>query len=133
MLHFPLRSTRPTHFLLQMKLRKPPSSLRGSITSTNRFRISYKSRITSTRSAMINIICHISFRWVTKFGCTCIKKTLQDPIRRFTHSIMGHKPSPRPWGIIILSSTFLISLACTECSTWISFALISHHYRTPQK
>jgi hypothetical protein len=133
MLHFPLRSPRPTHLLLQLKLTKPPGSLRGSSTSTNRFRISYRSPMTSTNNAMINIGCHISFRWATKFGCTCRKNALQDPIGSFTHSIMGCTLSPRPWGIIILSSTFLLSLACTQCSTWISFALISHHYWTPQK
>jgi hypothetical protein len=66
-----------------------------------------------------------------KFGCTCRKHALQDPIQTFTHSIMSHTPSPRLWGIILLSSTFLLSLACTQCSTWISFALISHHYWTP--
>ena len=128
MLHYPLRPPRTTHPLLQLKLTKPPGSLSGSSTSANRFRISYKSPMTSTSSAMINIGCHISFRCATKFGCTCRKNALQDPIRRFTHSIMGHTPSPRPWGIIIFSSTFLLSLAYSRCSTWISFALISHHY-----
>jgi hypothetical protein len=132
MLHFPLRSPRPTPLLLQLRLTKPPSSLRGSNTSTNRFRISYRSPMTSTSSAMINIGFHISFRWVTKFGCTCRKNALQDPIRSFTHSVMGHTPSPRLWGIILLRSTFLLSLACTQCSTWTSFGLISHHYWTPQ-
>jgi hypothetical protein len=33
MLHFPLRSPRPTHLLLQLKLTKPPGSLSGSNTS----------------------------------------------------------------------------------------------------
>jgi hypothetical protein len=111
---------------------KATGSLRGSNTSANRFRISYRSPMTSTSSAMINIGCHISFRWATKFGCTCRKNALQDPIGSFAHSVMGRTPSPRPWGIILLSSTFLLSLACTQCSTWISFALISHHYWTPQ-
>jgi hypothetical protein len=132
MLHFPLRSPRLTHLLLQLKLTKPPGSLSGSITSSNRFMISYISPMTSTSSAMINIGCHISFRWATKFGCTCRKNALKDPIRSFAHSVMGHTPSPRLWGIIILSSTFLLSLACTQCSTWTSFDLISHHYWTPQ-
>jgi hypothetical protein len=36
MLHFSLRSLQLTHLLLQLKLTKPPGSLRGSITSTNR-------------------------------------------------------------------------------------------------
>jgi hypothetical protein len=98
MLHFPLRSPQPTHLLLQLKLKKPPGSLSGSITSANRFRISYRSPMTSTSSAMINIGCHISFRWETKFGCTCRKNALQDPIRSFTHFVMGHTPSPRPVG-----------------------------------
>jgi hypothetical protein len=133
MLHFPLRSPRLTHLLLQLKLTKPLSSLSGSNTSTNRFNISYKSLMISTINAMINIGCHISFRWPTNFGCTCRKKSLQDPIESFSHSIMGHTPSPRLYGIIILSSTFLLSLACTECSTWISFGLISHHHWTPKK
>jgi hypothetical protein len=111
MLHFPLQSPRPTHLLLQLKLTKPPGSLRGSNTSANRFKISYRSPMTSTNNAMINIGCHISFRWATKFGCTCRKNALQDPIGSFTHSIMGCTLSPRPWGIILLSSTFLLSLA----------------------
>jgi hypothetical protein len=45
--------------------------------------------MTSTNNTMINIGCHISFRWATKFGCTCRKNALQDPIESFTHSIMG--------------------------------------------
>jgi hypothetical protein len=133
MFHFPLRSPRPTHILLQLKLTKPPSSLRGSNTSANRFRISYRSPMTSTNNTMINTGCHISFRWATKFGCTCRKNALHDPIGSFSHFVMVRTLSPRPWGIIILSSTFLLSLAYTQCSTWISFALISHLYCTPQK
>jgi hypothetical protein len=132
MLHFPLQSPRPTHLLFQLKLTKPPDSLSISNTSTNRFRISYRSPMTSTNNTMINIGCHISFRWETKFGYTCRKNALQDPIKRFFHSVMVCTPSPRPWGIMLLISTFLLSLACTQCSMWISFALISHHYWTPQ-
>jgi hypothetical protein len=128
MLRYPLRSPRPTHLLLQLKPTKPPGSMSGSNTSVNKFRISYRSPMTSTSSPMINIGCHISFRWVTKFGCTCKKNALQYPIGSFSHSIMGRKPSLRLWVIILLSSTFLLSLACTQCSMWISFDLISHHY-----
>jgi hypothetical protein len=133
MLHFPLRSPRPTHLLVQLKLTKPPSSLSGSNTSANRFRISYRSLMRSTNNTMINIGCHISFRWATKFCCTCRKNALQDPIGSFAHSVMGRTLSPRPWGIILLSSTFLLSLVYIHCSTWISFTLISHHYWTPHK
>jgi hypothetical protein len=133
MLHFSLWSPRLNHILLQLKLTKPPISFSRSNTSANKFMISYRSPMTSTNNAMINIGCHISFRWVTKFGCTCKKKALQDPIKRFSHSVMGRTLSPRPWGIMILASTFLLSLGCTQCSMWISFTLISHHYWTPQK
>jgi hypothetical protein len=131
-LHFPLRSPRPTHLLFQLKLTKSSCSLIASNTSSNRFRISYIIPMTSTKSAMINIWCHISFRWETNFGCTYRKNNLQDPIGSFSHSIMGRTPSPRSSGIILLSSTFLLSLAYTKCSMWISFALTSHHYWTPQ-
>jgi hypothetical protein len=133
MLHFPLQSPQLNHLLIQLKMKNPSSSLRRCITSANRFNISYKIPVKSTSSAMINIGCHISFRWVTKFGCTCKKNALHDPIRSFSHSIMGCTLSPSLWGILLLSSTFLISLACTHCSTWISFDLISRHYWTPQK
>jgi hypothetical protein len=131
MLHFPLRSPRLTHILLQLKLTKPPDSLSRSNTSANKFRISYISPMTSTNNAMINIGCRISFRWATKFGCTCRKNALQDPIGRFSHSIIIHTLSPRLWRIILLRSTFLLSLVFTQCSMWISFALISRHYWTP--
>jgi hypothetical protein len=133
MFHFPLRSPQLTHILLQLKLTKPLGSLSVSGTSANRFRITYKIPMTIKNNAMINIVCHISFRWATKFGCTCRKNALQDPIRSFTHLVMVCTLSPSPWGIILLSSTFLLSLACTQCSTWTSFALLSHHYWTPQK
>jgi hypothetical protein len=133
MWHHPLRSPRPTHLLLQMKLTNPLGSLRGSITSANKFRISYRSPMTSTSSAMINTGCHIRFRWVKKFGCTCRKSALHYPIESFTHSLMGRTPSPTLWVIILSRSTFLLSLGCTQCSMWISFDHISHHYWTPQR
>jgi hypothetical protein len=133
MLHYPWWPPRPTCPLLHQKLTKTPDSLSGSNTSSNRFRIFYRILMPSTSNTMINFRCHISFRWEKKFGCTCRKNALHDPIGSFTHSAMDCTPSLRPWGIIILSSTFLLSLACTQCSTWISFTLISHHYWTPQK
>jgi hypothetical protein len=120
MLQYPLRSSQQTYILLQLNLTKPPDSLSGSNTSNNRFRVSYRSPMTSTSSAMINSICHI-------------KNALSYPIISFFHFFMGHTPSPRLWVIIILSSTFLLSLSCTQCSMWISFDLISHHYWMPQR
>jgi hypothetical protein len=58
----PLVVTSTDSSLLQLKLTKPPSSLSGSSTSANKFRISYRNPMTSTNSAMINIGCRISFR-----------------------------------------------------------------------
>jgi hypothetical protein len=133
MFHYPLRSPRMIHLLLQLKLKNPFGSLSGSSASTNRFRISYKSPLKSTSSAIINSGCHINSRWATKFGCTYRKSTIQDPIGIFAHSIMGRTPSPRMWVIIISISTFLLSLDFTQCSTWISFDHISDHYWKPQR
>jgi hypothetical protein len=132
MLHYPWRPPRSTHPLLHQKLTKPPGSLSGSSTFVNKFRIFYKSLMPSTSSSMINIGCHISFRWGTKFGCICKENALQGPIRSFSHSVMSRTPSPRLWVTIILSSTFPPSLACIQSSTWLSFGHISHHYWTPQ-
>jgi hypothetical protein len=131
MLHYPWRPPWLTHPLLHQKLTNPPVSLSGSNTSTNRFRIFYRSLMPSTSSAMINIGCHIIFRWATKFGFICRKNTLQGPIESFSHFVMGCTPSPRFWVKILLSSTFPPSLVCIQSSTWLSFDRISHHYWTP--
>jgi hypothetical protein len=113
MLHYPLRPPRKTRRMLQLELKKPHSSLNGSITSSNRFMIFYRSPIPSTSSAMINTGCHTSFRWETKFGCTCRNNALQGLIESFIHSVMEPTPSPRLWVTMILSSTFSPYLAFT--------------------
>jgi hypothetical protein len=77
-----------THSLLHQKMTNPPSSLSGSNTSVNRFRIFYIILMPSTSNSMIKIRCHIGFRWETKFGFTCRNNALQGPIRSFTHSVM---------------------------------------------
>jgi hypothetical protein len=133
MLHYPWQPPRPTHPLLHQRLTRPLSSLSGSNTSANMFRIFYRSLMPSINNAMINIGCHISFRWATNFGCICRKHALQGPIRSFAHSIMGHTPSPGMWVTMILSSPFSPSLVCIQPSTWLSFDHISHHYWTPQR
>jgi hypothetical protein len=74
MFHYPLWLPKKTRRMLQ-KLTKKPDSLRKSITSANGFVIFYKSPMQSTSNVMINTGCHTSFRWGTKFGCTC-RKTL---------------------------------------------------------
>ena len=82
MLHYPLWPPKKTRRMLQLQLTKPPGSLSGSNTYTNRFRISYKSLMTSTSSTMINIRCHISFKWETKCGYTLQKEYLTGPHRK---------------------------------------------------
>ena len=83
--------------------------------------------------------CHDQHRVPHKFQVGDIvwlhlqKECLTRPHRSFTHYVMGRTPSPRLWLIILLSSTFLLSLAYIQCSTWISFDLISHHYWTNQR
>jgi hypothetical protein len=133
MFHYPLWSSRKTRHMIQMQLTKPASSLSRSNTSTNMFKIFYRGPIPSTINAMINIGCHTSFRWETKFGCTCRKNALQGLIGRFSHFIMGLTPLTRLWVTIIFSSTYSPSLACTQCSMWTSFNLIFHHYWIPRR
>jgi hypothetical protein len=129
----PLASTQEESSHAQTKADKATRFIEQSNTSTNRFRIFCRSPMPSTSSAMINIGCHTSFRWEIKFGCTCRKNTLQDPIRSFIHSTMDLTPSPRLWVTILLSSTFPPSLACTQCLMWTSFGHTFHHYWTPQR
>jgi hypothetical protein len=113
MLQYPLWPPRQTHRMLQLELTKPPGLLSGSNTSTTRFKIFYRSPIPSTSRAMINIECHTSFKWETKFGCTYRNNVLQGLIESFFHSIMDLTPSPMLWVTMLSSSTFPPSLACT--------------------
>jgi hypothetical protein len=133
MLHHPLRAYRKNHPMHKPKLTKPPGSLNQSSTSTNMFRIFFRSLIPSTSNAMINTGSHTSFRWELKFCCTCRKNALQDPIRSFVHSAMDLTPSPRLWVIMILSSTFPPSLSYTQCLMQTSFGHTFHPYWTPQR
>ena len=113
MLHYSLQPPRMTRHMLQIELTNPPRSLSGSNTSSNRFRIFYRSPMPSTSSAMINIGCHTSFRWEINFGYTCRKNVLQNPIGRFIYSAMDLTPSPRLRVTILLISTFPPSLGST--------------------
>jgi hypothetical protein len=125
MLHFPLQFPRKTHHMLQLEFKKTPNSLRISNTYANRFRIFYRSSMPSTRINMINIGCLTSFRWETKFGCTCKNNSLQGLIKRHFHSFMDLTPLRKLWVTIIFSSTFPPSLVCTHFSMWTSFNHIS--------
>jgi hypothetical protein len=127
MLHYPLRPPKQTRPMLKLKLKKIPGSLRGSNTSTNRFRLFYRSPMTSTSSVVINTGYHTSLRWEIKFGCTCRRNALRGPIRIFFHYDMDLTPLPRLWVIILLSSTFPPSLDYIQYLMW-TFGHIFHHY-----
>jgi hypothetical protein len=134
MLHLPWKPPRLTRPLLHQKLTKPPGSLSRSNTSANRFIIFYRSLMPSTNITMINIRCHISFRWVTKSFVAFAEITpYMAPSKDSPTSVMVHTPSPRLWVTMILSSTLPPFLVCIQSSTWLSFDHISHHYWTPQR
>jgi hypothetical protein len=133
MLHYPLWPPKQTPPMLQLNLTMPPGSLRRSNTYTNMFMIFCRSRMPSTRRTMINTECHISFRWETKFGCTCRKNALHGLIRSFVHFVMDLTPSPRAWETMIFMSTIPPSLDFIHCLMWISFGHIVHHYWTAKR
>ncbi len=107
-----------------------PGLLNASNTSTSTCMISWIIPMPSTRNKMTNIGCHISFRWVKKFGCIYINNL--EPIGSSDQSNMGLTPSPWPWETIFSSSTFPHSLACTQHSMWTAFNHTFHHYLTHQ-
>jgi hypothetical protein len=83
MFHYPLRPHMQNHPILKTKPTKTPISLNESITSNNRFKLFFTSPMPSASSAMVNNKFHTSFRWEIKFGFTCKKNALQDPIGSF--------------------------------------------------
>jgi hypothetical protein len=133
MLHYLLLPHRKNIPMFSLRLTKPPNSLSGFNTSTNRSMRFCRKPILSTSSAMIKTGYRTSFRWETKSGYMCRKSALQGPIGSSVHFAMGLTLSPRLWVEIILSSTLHPSLACTRCSIWTSFDHILHHYWTPQR
>ncbi len=121
------------HLLRQIQLmpsRKPikqTTSLSTSNISASRSMKLWRNQIPSTSSDMINIGCHISFRWATKSSFICRRNTLPEPIVNSNHSDMVLTPLPMLWVTIHLSSLFLYSLACTQCLMWTAFDHTSHH------
>ena len=75
--------------MYSLRLVKIPGLLNASNTFDNRFKTSWRSPTLSTSSGMINIGCHISFKWVTNFGCICRNNTLPEPIRGSEQSDMS--------------------------------------------
>ena len=99
-------------------------------TSSNRSMTYWTNPMLSTSSSMINIRCHTSSRWVTIFGYICRRSDSLGLTARFIRFNIGHTPSPMLWEITILTSAFPHSLACTQCSMWITFNHTFHHYST---
>ena len=73
--------------------------LTNSLSVFNTSTISSMSYLTetmlSTSNDMINISCHTSSRWTTKFGYICRRSASLGPTASFSRSDMGHTPSPR--------------------------------------
>jgi hypothetical protein len=132
MLHFFLPPHRQTLLMIILRSTKPAYSLRGFNTSANRSRRFCRNPMLSINNTMINIGYHTSFRLATKFGYICRRSISRGPIGSFSHFYMGLTLSPRLWVAMILSSTLHPSLACIQCSMWISLGHIFHHYWTPQ-
>jgi hypothetical protein len=114
MLHYLLQQHRKILPMFSLRMKKPPDSLSGFNTSTNRSMVFWrKPMLISTSSAMINIRYRTSFRWETRSSYICRKNSLQSPIERSIHFDMGLTLSPRLWVTMLLSSTLPPSLACT--------------------
>jgi hypothetical protein len=67
--------------MFSLRPTKPPDSLSGFNTSTNRSMRFCRNPMLSTSNAMINTGYHTSFRWETRSGYICRKNALQGPIR----------------------------------------------------
>jgi hypothetical protein len=113
MLHYLLQPHKHNLPMFSLRPTKPPDSLSGFSTSTNRsMRFCIKPMLTTSNN-MINTRYCTSFRWETRSGYICIKRALQGPIGNSTHFVMVLKLSPRLWVAMLLSSTLHPSLAYT--------------------
>jgi hypothetical protein len=133
MLHYLLPPHRQTLSMFSLRLTKPPYSLIGFSTSSNRSKKFFRNLMLSTSSTMINTRDCTSFKLETKSGYIFIRSVSQGPIGSFSHFAMGLTLSPRLWVAMLLSSTLHPSLACTQCSMWTYFGHIFHHYWTHQR
>jgi hypothetical protein len=133
MLHYLLQTHRHNISMIILRSTKPPDSLSGFNTSTNKSMRFYRNPKLSISSAMINTWYRMSFKWETRSSYICRKSALPGPIESSSHFVMGLTLSPRLWVEILLRSTLHPSLACTQCSMWTSLDHIFHHYLTPQR
>jgi hypothetical protein len=133
MFHFLLPPHIQTLPLISLQSTKPPDSLSGFNTSTNRSMRFCRNPMLSTSNAVINTGYHTNFRFVTNSGYICRRSISTSPIRSFTHFVMGLTLSPRLWVAVIFSSTLHPSLVCIQYSMWTSFNHIFPHYWTPPR
>jgi hypothetical protein len=133
MLHYLLKPHRQILPMFSLRPTKPPDSLSGFITLTNRSMSFCRKPMLSTSNTMINTGYRTSFRWETRSGYICKKNVLHGPIINFVCFAMGLTPSPRLWVIICLRSTLPPSLNFYQCSMWTSSNHIFHYYWTPQR
>ena len=64
-------------------------------TSANKFMTYWIEIMLITINDMINIECHATSKWATKYGYIYRRITSLDPTASFAHSDMGRTPSPR--------------------------------------
>jgi hypothetical protein len=133
MLHYLLKTHRQYIPMFSMRPTKPPYSLRKFSTCTNKSMRFCRKPLIRTSNAMIDTVCHTSFRWETRSGYICRKNALHGPIKISFHFAMGLTLSPRLWVTLILSSTLPPSLDCTQCSMWTSSDHIFHPYWTHER
>jgi hypothetical protein len=126
MLYFLLPPPRQTLPLISLQSTKPLDSLSGFNTSANRSKRFCRNPMLSTRSTMINIGYHTSFRLAKKSSYICRRSVSLGPIKSFSHFVMGLTLSPRLWVAILLISTLHPSLVCIQYSMWTSFIHIFH-------
>jgi hypothetical protein len=101
MLHYLLQPHRKNLPMFSLRPTKPPDSLSGFNTSTNRSMRFCRNPMLSTSNAMINTGYHTSFRWETRSGYICRKSPYRAPSKAPSHFSMGLTLSPRLWVTMI--------------------------------
>lgn len=78
-----------------LKLTRITNSLSTFSTSTNNSMTYWIEAIPSMSNIIINIDCHISSKWVTKFGYVCRRSALLDSTTSFAYFAMVQTPLTR--------------------------------------
>lgn len=101
MFHFLLQLHRKNLLMLNQKLIKILRLMSEFNTFASRYMTYQIKPMPSINNNMINIMCHIHFRWVTKFGYIYRNKSLSQFIGIFDPSNMILTPSLGFWETII--------------------------------